>query len=64
MNCIGNSGNTSIYTHLELVIGQYILSHDHRKFGTRIEITVRNFARLQNGRSANIVHFANAHKYE
>lgn len=60
----GHTRNTSIYSHIELVVGQHILPHDHRQFSAWLEAVMRDIIRIQNGRLIDIVHLINASKYE
>lgn len=37
---VGYSGNSSVYTHLQLVLGQHLFPYDYRKPGARLEATL------------------------
>lgn len=60
----GHTHHSSLYKNLQLVIWQYLLPHDDRKPRARLEALVRNFIGLQDGRSLDLLHFANAHEHE
>jgi len=61
---IGYTHHSSLHKNLQLVIWQYLLPHDYREPRARIEALMRNFIGLQDGRSLDFVHFANAHEHE
>lgn len=60
----GNISYTSVHTHIKLVLGQYIFPYDHWQFGSWLEITLRNVARIQNGRFTHVIHIIDARQYE
>lgn len=60
----GHSGDSSVYAHLQLVLGQHLLSHDNRKPGARLQVTLRDLTRLQNGRLAHFLHLLDAEYHE
>lgn len=39
---LGNSGDASVHPHIELVVGQHVLPHDHRQPRARLKAAVWN----------------------
>lgn len=60
----GHPRHAPVHAHLQLVVGQRVLPHDHRQSGARLQAAVRHPARLQDGRPAHVVHRPDAHQHE
>lgn len=63
-NFTGHTYHSSLYKNLQLVVWQHLLPHDDREPRARLEALVRNLIRLQDGRSLDLLHFADADEYE
>lgn len=64
MHFVGDFGDASVHAHFQLVVGQHVLPHDDRQPGARLQVVVRNGARLQDGRPADLLHFPHARQHE
>ena len=64
MSPIGGSRDAPVHSHFQLVFRQHVLPHDHREPGQGLEAVVRDVPRLQDGRLADVLHLADAHKHE
>lgn len=61
---LGHTNHSSLHENLQLVVRQHVLPYDDREPRTRLEASLRDLARIQNGRPPDLLHIADAHEYE
>ena len=63
-NFVGGVGDPPLHKDLQLVQRQHLLPHDHRQPRPRLQASLRDQPRLQDGRPSNLLHQPHAHQHE